>query len=163
MLSRGNAALGYLFVRCSGVGLLDDAGTRAWKGVLLVATWLWVVFFALLVNVNNWVYDARAHLEHGWFEMADSNRRIATFVMFVLLGATALYIARRVCSNYMAFARTSATGLDYLFVFVWYMAVIMSVLLNQDRHAALGGLALHGAFFAWLVFQSKRSSLLRPK
>lgn len=160
-VSRANAALGYLYVRCSGVGLMDDEATRAAKPVLLVATWLWVIFFSIFANINYWIYDLRAQIEHACSEVSGSDGRTATLVTVLVLGAPAVYMARRVYLSYVAFARTSATGLDYLFVGVWYMAVVMTVLLNLNRYAAPVGLLLHAAFFAWLVFESKRSPLLR--
>lgn len=57
LLTRVDGALGYLFVRCSGLGFLDDPATRRYKASLLVATWIMTAAFSLIRFFSFWIYS----------------------------------------------------------------------------------------------------------
>jgi hypothetical protein len=155
LLAQASGALGCLYVKCSGIGMLDDATTRRFKASLFLATWLVAVFFSMAYMFSFWVHDLHSIYQILW-PFSGSDPRVASLGEVLFLGAPALFIAVRIGKDYAPYAKSKAGFLDSLYLGLWYVAVIMSMLGCSNRYGCVLVFLLHAAFFSWLVRESKR-------
>lgn len=148
-------ALGCLYIKCSGFGLLDDASTRSFKASVFLATWLMAAFFSVLCVFNTWILDlSRLYSILGPFK--GPNPRIEGIGFLVIVGVPALYVAVRIGRKYNRYTRTKATFTQSVSLAVWYAAVIMSIPANKTNYGCVLVLLLHVAFFIWLLREGSR-------
>jgi len=150
ILKRSKGALDCLFIKCSGIGRLDDASGRAFNATLLVATWLWTAILSMLSVFSFWIFDLRDIYWKIW-PYKSSNPKLAGLGIALIFGVPALLVAVRIGRECALRVKPKATWVESLIVGVWYMAVIMTMLLNLNKYGSLVGLVLHLAFFVWLM------------
>jgi hypothetical protein len=156
--SSTSGALGCLFIKCSGIGLLDDPVTRRYKASISVAMWLIAVAFTVLCAFSYWIFDLGGTYETLW-PFRGSDPRIRGLGAILVLGGPALYIGFRVGRRYARYAKPKASFGEAAGFVAWSIAVLGSMLANLTKIGSLIALALHIAVFFYLIYESKRRVL----
>lgn len=154
MVLKVRHALDYLFIQCTSIGALDNADGRRFNAVLLVATWLFAIFFTILAAISFWLYDFMGSIRQ-WAQ-GFSGPKVPGLVVALVIGVPALILSMKIGKRSMGRIAPRATFRKALVIGVWYMAVLMSTLLNLNRYGTLVALGLHLAFLAWIVSASKQ-------
>jgi len=150
LIKQLKGALGYLFIRCSGIGRLDDPYGRVSNATLLVATWIWVALLSILGVFTFWIYDLRRIYWDLW-PYRSANPKMGGLGLALIVGVPSIVIAWRIRREYMSYVKPRATLVETLIVGICYMLVIMSVLLNLSRFGSVLGLVIHLFFLMWLM------------
>lgn len=150
-------ALDYLFIQCTSIGALDKADGRRFNAVLLVATWLFATFMTVLATISFWLYDFMGPVRQ-WAQ-GFSGPKLPGLVVAFVIGAPALLLSMRIGQRSLGRVAPRATFRKSLAIGVWYMAVLMSILLNLNRYGALVALGLHVVFLAWIISASKQTEV----
>lgn len=155
MVRRIRQALDYLFIQCASIGALDGADGRRFNAVLLVATWLFAIVLTILAAVSFWLYDFIGPIRQ--WARGFSGPKWPGFIVVLVVGIPALLLSMRIDRRCAGLVTQRATFLKSLVIGAWYMAVIMSMLLNLNRYGTLVALGLHVAFLVWIVRASKQA------
>lgn len=159
LLNQSKRALGCLFVKCSGIGLLDDPAVRSFKAALLIAAWLCSVLMSCFFAFSFWIYDAADVLRQSLPFLAE-NSRATGLALAIVFGVPSFLISSSVGREYSKKAKPKASSIDAFFVGLWYAGIVASLLLNLNRYGSLVCLALHAIFFLWLIRESNRDTRL---
>lgn len=154
MVLKVRQALDYLFIQCTSIGALDNADGRRFNAVLLVATWLFAIFLTILAAISFWLYDFMGPIRQ-WAQ-GFSGPKVPGLAVALAIGAPALTLSMKIGQRSVGRIAPRATFRKSLVIGVWYMAVLMSILLNLNRYGALVALGLHLVFLAWIISASKQ-------
>ncbi|PXV58787.1 hypothetical protein SAMN04487785_10432 [Dyella jiangningensis] len=154
MLLKVRRALDYLFIQCTSIGAFDNADGRRFKAVLLVATWLFAIVLTILAAISFWLYDFMGPIRQ-WAQ-GFSGPKVPGLVAALVIGIPALMLSTKIGQRSVGRIAPRATFRKSLVIGLWYMAVLMSILLNLNRYGALVALGLHLVFLAWLIYASKQ-------
>lgn len=159
LLARIDGALGYLFVRCSGFGLLDDASTRRYKAGIFVALWLMTMAFSFVSAFSFWFYSLHDVYDLLWPFQAYGNR-IAGAGVLVILGGPAFLVAFSVGRRYARYARPKAKLNQGFALAIFYLLVIAMFGASKFKYGSLIAVTLNVAFSAWLLRESGKEPLV---
>ena len=159
MALRVSQALDYLFIQCTSIGSFDNTDGRRFNAVLLVATWLFTVFLTLLAAISFWLYDFMGPIRQ-WAQ-GFSGPKGPGLIVVAAIGTPALLLSLSIGRRCAGRIAPRATFLKSLIIGAWYMAVLMSTLLNFNRYGALFALGLHVVFVAWIICAPRRIEGLR--
>ncbi|GAA0887274.1 hypothetical protein GCM10009121_01550 [Rhodanobacter soli] len=154
MLLRVSQALDYLFIQCTSIGSFDNADGRRFNAVLLMATWFFATFLTILAAISFWLYDFMEPIRQ-WAQ-GFSGPKGPGLIVVLVIGTPALLLSMRIGRRCAGRIAPRATFLKSLVIGAWYMAVVMSILLNLNRYGALVALGLHVVFLAWIIYAPRR-------